>query len=54
MQTNDIITATRAEGIGGELNAIMRGYRGRVPAAKPREDKAAWRQHLKGKHLNRC
>ncbi len=39
--------------IGAELDALMKGYRGRIPAAEPQEDKAAWHQHLEEKHLNR-
>ena len=44
---------TEPTGIGAELNALMKGYRGRIPAAEPEEDKAAWHQHLEEKYLNR-
>ncbi|EAR23495.1 hypothetical protein [Nitrococcus mobilis] len=51
--TSDAIIDTGTTGVGAELNALMKGYRGRIPAAKPREDKAAWHQHLEEKYLNR-
>ncbi|MCO6440086.1 MAG: hypothetical protein J5I81_03145 [Nitrococcus mobilis] len=42
-----------AEGIGAELNALMKSYRSRIPAADSWENKAAWHQHLAEKHLDR-
>lgn len=46
-------TGTVSTGIGAELNAMMKGYRGRIPAAEPGDDKSAWHQHLEEKHLDR-
>lgn len=40
-------------GIGAELNARTQGYRGRVPATAPSEDKAIWHRHLDEKYLHR-
>lgn len=48
----DAATDTGSTGIGAELNALIKGYRGRIPAPERREDKAAWHQHLEEKYLN--
>lgn len=53
LDTRDITADAGSAGIGAELNALMKGYRGQIPAAEPREDKAAWHQHLEEKYLNR-